>query len=64
MKNTSAVQYIGTAVVTLIAVFGTAGIDNVWMRLVTGLAIACLGAFAVIFLQRRAYRSTPEDRAE
>ena len=43
MKNTSIIQYIGTAVVTLIAVFATAGIDNFWIRLVAGLAIACLG---------------------
>ena len=64
MKNTSAIQYIGTVVVTLIAVFGTAGIDNFWMRLVVGLAIACLGAFAMMFLQRHADRRAPEDRAE
>lgn len=43
MRNTSIIQYIGTAVVTLIAVFATAGIDNFWIRLVAGLAIACLG---------------------
>lgn len=64
MKNTSAVQYIGTAVVTLIAVFATAGINNFWMRLVAGLVIACLGAFAVMFIQRRADRRAPEERAE
>ncbi|KUP27938.1 hypothetical protein [Kocuria rhizophila] len=64
MKNTSAIQYIGTAVVTLIAVFATAGMDNFWMRLIAGLAIACLGAFAVMFLQRRADQHTPENRAE
>jgi len=64
MKNTSAIQYIGTAVVTLIAVFATAGIDNFWMRLVVGLVIACLGAFGVMFLQRRADRRAPEERAE
>ena len=64
VKNTSLIQYIGTAVVTLIAVFATAGIENFWMRLVAGLAIACLGAFAVMFVQRRADRRSPESRAE
>ena len=64
VKNTSLIQYIGTAVVTLIAVFATAGINNFWMRLVAGLVIACLGAFAVMFIQRRADRRAPEERAE
>lgn len=64
MKSTSATQYIGTAVVTLIAVFATAGIDNLWARLVVGLAIACLGAFMVMFFQHRADRRAHEDRAE
>ena len=64
MRSTPAIQYGGTAVVTLIAVFATAGIDNFWMRLVVGLVIACLGAFVVVLLQRRADRRAPGDRPE
>ncbi|RLZ04108.1 hypothetical protein CWC38_02070 [Kocuria tytonicola] len=64
MTNTSAIQYIGTAVVTLIAVFATAGIHEIWVRLVVGLVIACVGAFVVEFFRRRTGRLAREDQPE
>lgn len=64
MKNASVTQYIGTAVVTLIAVFATVGIQEIWVRLLVGLVIACVGAFVVEFFRRRAGRLTREDQPE
>ena len=64
MKKASLTQYIGTAVVTLVAVFATAGIHEMWVRLLVGLVIACVGAVVVEFFRRRAGRLTHEDESE